>query len=110
MTKGANEAEPQTIEVRAVVDRIEDGDVAVLTLEDEQQSQLDLPLTQLPAGTSDGDHLRLTYALDPTTKQRTLKHVVRDKHARAEAADRVRSLQERLEQLGGAQDKKDFKL
>ncbi len=110
MAKGANESELQTIDVHAVVDRIEDGDVAVLTLEDEQESQLDLPRAQLPAGTSDGDHLRLTYTLDPTTKQRTLKHVARDERARAEAADRVRSLQERLEQLGGAQDKKDFKL
>ena len=110
MAKGEEEKVAQTVEVRAVVDRIEDGDMAVLSLEDEQQAQLDLPLARLPAGTSDGDHLRLTYALDPNTKQRTLKKVTRDKHARDAAADRVRHLQERLEQLGGAQGKKDFKV
>ena len=110
MAKGAKEEEPQTVEVRAVVDRIEDGDTAVLSLDDGQQSQLDLPLAQLPDGTTDGDHLRLIYALDPNTKQRTLKKVTRDKRAREAAADRVRRLQEQLEQLGGAQGKKDFKL
>jgi Protein of unknown function (DUF3006) len=109
MAKDANEGS-QAVEVRAVVDRIEDGDTAVLSLDDGRRSQLDLPLAQLPDGTSDGDHLRLTYALDPKTKQRTLKKVTRDKRAREAAADRVRRLQEQLEQSSGAQGKKDFKL
>ena len=110
MVKGGKEDQAQTQQVRAVVDRIEDGAIAVLSLDDEKRSQLDLPLAQLPAGTSDGDHLRLTFELDPNSGQRALKKIALDKGARAKAADRVRRLQEQLEQLGGTQDKKDFKL
>ena len=110
MAHGEEEKEAQTVEVRAVVDRIEDGDVAVLSLDDEKRSQLDLPLAQLPAGTSDGDHLRLTFALDPDTEKRMLKKVALDKRARHAAAERVRRLQEQLEQRSDTQGKKDFKL
>ena len=100
----------QIIVVSAVVDRIEDGDIAVLSLADEQQSQLDLPLARLPAGTSDGDHLQLSFTLDPRTQQRVLKSIVLDRSARAEAAERVHQLQEQLEQRSHTQGKKDFKL
>src|SRR5256885_8359338 len=100
----------QAIEVSAVIDRIEDGDVAVLSLDDEQQSQLDLPLARLPVGTSDGDHLRLTFTLDSRTQQRMLKSIVLDLPARANAAERVHQLQEQLEQRSRTQGKKDFKL
>ena len=110
MVKGGKEEQAQTVQIRAVVDRIEDGAIAVLSLDDEKRSQLDLPLAQLPAGTSDGDHLRLTFELDPNSGQRALKKIALDKGARAKAADRVRRLQEQLEQLGGTQDKKDFQL
>ena len=109
MTKG-DEKSVQTVEVNAVVDRIEDGDVAVLSLADEKRSHLDLPLVHLPAGITDGDHLRLTFTLDPNTQQRTLKSVAVDRQARADAANRVRRLQEELEQRSDTQGKKDFKL
>lgn len=95
------------VEVAAVVDRVEDGDVAVLSLGDGKRL-LDLPLSRLPEGTTDGDHLRLTFDGEPS--ERTLKRAVKDRRARADAGERVRKLQERLEKSGGAQGKKDFKL
>ncbi len=94
-------------QTRAVVDRIEDGDVAVLDLGDGGRT-LDLPLSRLPEGTTDGDHLRLTFDGEPS--EQTLARAVKDRRSRDDAEDRVRKLQERLAQRGGAQGKKDFKL
>jgi hypothetical protein len=94
-------------EVVAVVDRVEDGDMAVLSLGDGKQT-LDLPLSRLPEGTSDGDHLRVTFDGEPSEK--TFKRAVRDRQSRADAEDRVRKLQERLEKRSGTKGKKDFKL
>lgn len=95
------------VEVSGVVDRIEGGDVAVVSLGDGKQS-LDLPLSCLPEGIRDGDHLRLTFDGEPSAQ--TLTRAVQDRQSRADAAERVRKLQERLSQRGGAQGKKDFKL
>ncbi len=97
----------QPREISAVVDRIEDGDVAVLSLGDGDR-MLDLPLSRLPEGTADGDHLRLTFDGEPSAQ--TLTSAVEDRRSRAEAAERVRKLQERLEKASGAAGKKDFKL
>jgi hypothetical protein len=97
----------QPREIPAVVDRIEDGDLAVLSIADGKR-MLDLPLSRLPAGTRDGDHLRLTFDGEPSAQ--TFQRAVRDRQSRADAADRVRKLQERLEGRGGAAGKKDFKL
>ncbi|HEV2881866.1 MAG TPA: DUF3006 domain-containing protein [Pyrinomonadaceae bacterium] len=98
-------------EVRAVVDRIEDGDIAVLSLEDEARSQLDVPREQLPQGAnSDGDHLLLKFDVDAESGKRTLKSVEAAPHARASAEDRIKKMQERLARMSGAPDKKDFKL
>jgi hypothetical protein len=97
----------KSVEVAAVVDRIEDGDVAVLSLGDGKR-MLDLPLSRLPEGTSDGAHLRLTFDGEPS--ERTFKRAVKDRQSRADAAERVRKLQERLEKTSGTQGKKDFKL
>ncbi|HEX8844992.1 MAG TPA: DUF3006 domain-containing protein [Pyrinomonadaceae bacterium] len=83
-------------QIRAEIDRIEDGGMAVLVVGDDRQTQMDVPLSLLPEGASDGDHLRITFALD--------------KESRASAAARVKSLQDKLAQQGGAQDQKDFKL
>ena len=94
-------------EVSAVVDRIEDGGVAVLSLGDGKKT-LDVPLSRLPDGAADGDHLRLTFDGEPGAD--TLKRVSKDEGSRAAAAERVSKMQERLERLGGAQGKKDFKL
>jgi hypothetical protein len=102
---GGRGEEPR--EIAAVVDRVEDGDVAVLSLGDGKQT-LDLPLSRLPEGTSDGDHLRLTFDGEPS--EQTLKRAAKDARSRADAEERVRKLQERLGKLGGAQGKKDFKL
>ena len=102
---GGRDDEPR--EVAAVVDRIEDGGVAVLSLGDGKR-MIDLPLSRLPEGTGDGDHLRLTFDGEPS--ERTLKRAAKDRRSRADAAERVRKLQEHLEQRGGAQGKKDFKL
>ncbi|HEX5708007.1 MAG TPA: DUF3006 domain-containing protein [Pyrinomonadaceae bacterium] len=81
---------------RATLDRVEDGGRAVLELGDDGE-QVEVPAALLPEGASDGDHLLITVALD--------------KGSRAEAAERIKSLRERLERRGGATpDQKDFKL
>jgi hypothetical protein len=105
--KGVADADAKSVEVRAVIDRVEDGGVAVLSLEG-RKSTLDVPLARLPEGASDGDHLRLTFDGEPSA--RTLKKASIDRNARASAQDRVRQMQERLEKLSGTADKKDFKL
>jgi len=94
-------------EISAVVDRVEDGDVAVLSLGDGDRT-LDLPLSRLPEGTRDGDHLRLSFDGEPSEK--TFKRATQDRQSRADAGERVRQLQEHLEKKGGAPGKKDFKL
>ncbi|HEY0101470.1 MAG TPA: DUF3006 family protein [Pyrinomonadaceae bacterium] len=100
------------IEVRAVIDRIEDNDVAVLMLEDEAESQLDVPRGALPEdANSDGDHLILKFDVDAESGERTsLKSIKAAPAARAAAADRIKKMQERLTRMSGADDKKDFKL
>ncbi len=82
--------------ILAVVDRIEDGGQAVLLIEDEEQTQIDFPVSLLPEGISDGDYLKIT--------------ITKDKGARVDAEDRIKKLQEQLTQRGGAEGKKDFKL
>ena len=99
------------MEVRAVVDRIEDGDIAVLSLDDEAKSQLDVPRKRLPEdANSDGDHLLLKFDIDKESGERKLKSIKAAPEARASAEDRVRKMQERLARMSGATDKKDFKL
>ncbi len=102
--------EAHTSELRAVVDRIEDGAMAVLMLDDEAKTQLDVPLAQLPDSTTDGDHLRLTLRVNPNGDERTLVKAVLDKRSRAVATERVSQTQERLARLSGTDDQKDFKL
>ncbi|HEY1403443.1 MAG TPA: DUF3006 domain-containing protein [Pyrinomonadaceae bacterium] len=99
------------VEVRAVVDRIEDGDIAVLSLEDEDESQLDVPRDRLPEdANSDGDHLILKFDINKESGKRTLKSIKAAPAARAAAEDRIKKMQERLARMSGAEDKKDFKL
>ena len=74
----------QSARFRAVIDRIEDGDWAVLMLGDDGKTEVDFPRALLPEGASDGDHLRLTVTLD--------------KESRQEAERRIKALQEELEQ------------
>lgn len=102
----------ESVEVRAVVDRIEDGDIAVLSLDDEAKSQLDVPRKELPKdANSDGDHLLLKFEVDAKSGERTvLKSIKAAPQARAAAEDRIKKMQERLARMSGAEDKKDFKL
>ncbi len=97
-----------SVEVRAVVDRIEDGDIAVLSLDDKAKTQLDVPRKQLPKGAnSDGDHLILKFDVDAKSGERHLKSIKAAPAARASAEDRIKA---RLARMSGAEDKKDFKL
>ena len=100
------------VEVRAVIDRIEDNDVAVVILDDAAKSQLDLPRKQLPEeANSDGDHLLLKFDVDAESGARTtLKSIKAAPAARSAAEDRIKKMQERLARMSGAEDKKDFKL
>ena len=84
-----------TKRTRAVIDRIEDGDRAVVQLGDDKSALVDLPVELLPDGASDGDHLTINVKID--------------RGSRASAEERIRALQERLEKRGG-ESKKDFKL
>ena len=80
------ERERKTRRTRAVVDRVEDGGVAVLLVGDDEGVSVDLPASLLPAGAEGGSHLVITVSLDESS--------------RASAEDRVRALQEKLEKRG----------
>jgi hypothetical protein len=83
-------------QIRAEIDRIEDGKMAVLVIGDDGKTQLDVPLALLPEGASDGDHLRITISIDG--------------ESRAASSSRVKKLQDKLAQASGAENQKDFKL
>jgi hypothetical protein len=83
-------------ETRAVVDRLEDGGMAVLLTGKDGKTQVDVPLSLLPEGAKDGDHLVIKIGLD--------------KQSRASAEERVRKLQDELKKQSGTEEKKDFKL
>lgn len=68
--------------IHAVIDRIEDNDMAVILLGDDEKDQIDLPVSFLPANATDGDHLRITITLD--------------EESRDAMQDRIRKLQEEL--------------
>jgi len=83
-------------QIRAAIDQIEDGGMAVLSVGDDEKTKIDIPVSLLPEGASDGDHLRITISID--------------KESREASASRVKKLQDKLAQAGGAEDQKDFKL
>lgn len=95
MADGDEQPKRATKQIRAEIDRIEDGDVAVLIVGD-GKTQVDVPVSLLPEGASDGDHLRITITLD--------------KESREAASARVKRLQDKLAAKGGAEDEKEFKL
>lgn len=103
---GARRKVERPKEVSAVIDRLE-GDTAVLSLGDGKRT-IDVPVSRLPSGASDGDHLRLSFDGEPGAD--TLKKVSPDKGSRDEAAERIGKLRESLEQQSGTAGKKDFKL
>ncbi|MGI9106720.1 MAG: DUF3006 domain-containing protein [Pyrinomonadaceae bacterium] len=100
-----------TLELRAVIDRIEDGEIAVLSLDDETKSHIDVPRARLPQNArSDGDHLLVKFDVDQQSGARTLKSITAAPARRAAAEDRIKKMQERLERMSGTKDQKDFKL
>ena len=80
----------------AVIDRLEDGGMAVLLVGEDGDTQVDIPTGLLPEDARDGDHLRITISVDRTS--------------RAAAEDRIKRLQSELRAQSGTDDKKDFKL
>ncbi len=92
----AKDSPERATEIRAVVDRIEDGDWAVVVTAGDDETQFDFPAALLPeAAREAGAHLRIKITID--------------KEARDEAEDRTAALLEKLEKRG-ATKKKDFKL
>ena len=81
---------------RGVIDRIEDDGAAVVYVGDDESVKVDLHAALLPEGASSGDHLQITVKLDAESRQA--------------AEERVKALQEKLEQRTGAQEQKNFKL
>ncbi|HEX8284867.1 MAG TPA: DUF3006 domain-containing protein [Pyrinomonadaceae bacterium] len=81
---------------RAVVDRVEDGGVAVLHVGDDEETKVELPASLLPEGTEGGSHLVINVSLD--------------EGSRKEAEERVKAMQERLEKRAGGESQKSFKL
>lgn len=81
---------------RAVVDRIEDGRVAVLHVGEDEETKVELPASLLPEGAEGGSHLVINISLD--------------EDSRRGAEDRVKALQERLEKRAGGGGQKTFKL
>lgn len=101
----------RTKKIPAVVDRVEDGDVAVVMLEDDTRAQLDLHVSHLPEeARADGDHLLLTFKIEADGQTRTLKKIEAAPQRRAAAEDRVRRMQDRLEKLSDKAGQKDFKV
>lgn len=60
--------------IKAFVDRIESG-LAVILLSDGSGVQFDLPLKYLPPGIEAGDHLTITFQLDPQSREETLRSI-----------------------------------
>lgn len=76
------ESAARSIQFHAVIDRIEDNEMAVILLGDDEQAQLDLPVSFLPAEATEGDHLSIIIKLD--------------EESRDAMADKIRKLQEEL--------------
>ncbi|HEU0172766.1 MAG TPA: DUF3006 domain-containing protein [Blastocatellia bacterium] len=72
--------------IKAFIDRIESG-LAVILLSDDSGVQFDLPLEYLPPGTEAGDHLVITFQLDPESREETLRSVTELKRRLTEGSD-----------------------
>ena len=72
--------------IRAFVDRIESG-VAVILFSDGSGVQFDLPLEYMPPGTEAGDHLLITFQLDPESREETLRSIAELKRRLTEDSD-----------------------
>lgn len=85
----------KSINIKGVIDRIEDRAIAVIVLDDESES-INLPLSRLPAGTVEGDHLSIVISID--------------KQSRAIAERETRNIMDDLEKRSGTKGQKNFKL
>jgi len=74
---------------RGVIDRIEDGGMAVVFVGEDESVSIDVPASLLPEGAGDGDHLSITLSLE--------------KESRDSAEERIKALQERLEKRGSSE-------
>ncbi|HZF40396.1 MAG TPA: DUF3006 domain-containing protein [Blastocatellia bacterium] len=72
--------------IKAFVDRIESG-LAVILLSDGSGVQFDLPLEYLPPETEAGDHLVITFQLDPESREETLRSIADLKKRLSEDSD-----------------------
>jgi hypothetical protein len=81
---------------RGVIDRIEDGGTAVVLVGEDESVTVELPASLLPEGAEAGSHLSI--------------NIVLDEDSRKAAEDRVKALQEKLEQRTGTYGQKSFKL
>ena len=61
------------VAVKAFVDRIEE-DIAVILFSD-GGGQFDAPVRYLPPGTKAGDHLVISFQLDPESRAATLRNI-----------------------------------
>jgi hypothetical protein len=66
MTKQPEDTKKSVPGVPVFIDRIEEG-LAVIVLSEEDEFQFDLPLKYLPPGVKEGDHLTLSFKLDPAS-------------------------------------------
>jgi hypothetical protein len=72
MTKHPNDETKSSIP--AFIDRIE-NDLAVIILSDEPEVYFDLPRQYLPPNVEAGDHLKLTFELDPESTEAARQRV-----------------------------------
>ena len=72
--------------IKAFVDRIESG-LAVILLSDGSGVQFDLPLKYLPPGIEAGDHLVISFQLDPESREATLRSIEELKRQLTEGND-----------------------
>jgi hypothetical protein len=72
--------------IKAFVDRIE-ANLAVILLGDDAGVQFDLPVQYLPPGIRAGDHLVISFKLDPAGAAATLHNVSELKRQLTEAGD-----------------------
>jgi hypothetical protein len=54
--------------IKVFIDRVE-GDLAVIVLYDDDKVKFKLPLKYLPDSSGEGDHFRLTFAVDKESRE-----------------------------------------
>jgi hypothetical protein len=60
--------------IKVIVDRIE-GDLAVLVLYDDDRVKFNLPVSYLPDGTSEGDHIQMSFTKDDLSRESEKKRI-----------------------------------